>query len=96
MRVSFRRTAKADIDSAFAWYAAQDPGVGSRFLSELEHVVHRMAERAQQFPVVHRDVRRALMKHFPYGIYFRVVDSMILVLAVQHQRQSPRSWQVRR
>jgi len=47
------------------------------------------------YPVVHRDTRRALMRRFRFGIYFRVEQSRIMVVAVIHGSRQPYRWQGR-
>ena len=52
-----------------------------------------VSEQPLTYPVVHRDSRRALMTRFPFGIYFRVEQSQIVVVAVVHASRHPRRWQ---
>jgi plasmid stabilization system protein ParE len=47
------------------------------------------------YPVVHRDTRRALMRRFPFGIYFRVEQSQMMLVAVIHGSRHPYRWQGR-
>ena len=49
----------------------------------------------QQFPIVHRETHRALCRRFPYGLYYRIVDDQIVVVACMHARRDPRRWQSR-
>ena len=46
------------------------------------------------FPCVDAEVRRLVVRRFPYAVYFREVGDEVLVLAV-HGRQDPRRWQGR-
>jgi toxin ParE1/3/4 len=43
-------------------------------------------------PEVRPGVRRALLRRFPYGVFFAAGDVAITVLAVLHHRRSPRRW----
>ena len=95
MRLQIRRLAREDINSAFDWYYGQDADARARFAAEVAHVIERIGSKPQQFPVVHRDVQRALLRHFPYAVYFCVHASRIQVIAVPHQRQAPGLWKSR-
>lgn len=53
------------------------------------------AAKPEIFPVVHRQTRRALLRRFPYGLYYRIVDDQIVVVACMHGRRNPRRWQSR-
>lgn len=48
-----------------------------------------------QFPAIETEVRRALMRRFPYSIYFTVLPERIVVIAVLHVRRYPQEWQSR-
>lgn len=48
------------------------------------------------FPLVHRTVRRALLRRFPYAVFFvEQGDAEVVVLAVLHQASDPARWQTR-
>lgn len=96
MRVHIRRLARRDIDSAFDWYLERDQDAAAAFLLEVDYLLERMRQGYEQFPVAHRDLRRALLKQFPYAIYFKAEADLVAVVAVLHQRRSPRIWQSRR
>ncbi|WP_341731507.1 hypothetical protein [Microcoleus sp. EPA2] len=46
-------------------------------------------------PVVYRDVRRSVVRRFPYTVYYRIVSSRVIVTAIFHSRRDPKAWQVR-
>ena len=85
-----------DIQAAAVWYEDQRSGLGSRFLDELDLVFQRIKGNPQQFPRVEDDVHRALLRHFPYGVYFLLAESEdIKVLAVLHLHREPDMWKSR-
>lgn len=96
MRIQIRRLARHDIHSAFDWYQERDEDAATAFLLEVDRLLDGMRKSYEQFPVVYRDVRRALLKQFPYAIYFKVEGDLVTVVAVPHQRRAPRVWQRRR
>jgi toxin ParE1/3/4 len=93
--VLVRPAAAADIEEAFFWYEGQLPGLGDEFREELKAVLDRVSERPELYQVLHRDTRRALLKRFPYGLFYRVYPKAIVVVAVMHARRSPRRWRSR-
>lgn len=95
MRVVFSPKAEADLAAALDWYDMQAPGVGPRFLDEYEAALTRLADNPRQFPVIHRDTRRAGLRHFPYGLFFRIRDDEIEVFACLHASRDPLHWQRR-
>jgi plasmid stabilization system protein ParE len=93
--VRLRDEADQDLASAASWYEQQRAGLGHEFLDDALSAFRLVAERPLSYPLVHRDTRRALMSHFPFGIYFRVEQARIVVLAVIHGSRHPRRWQSR-
>ena len=49
----------------------------------------------ERFPVVHAQCRRALLRRFPYGIYFVPTAELISVVACMHALRDPRRWKER-
>jgi len=94
-RVRFRKEVAPELTAARAWYEDRHEGLGDDFLQTIRNLVTRASRVPLEFPVVHRDIRRALARRFPYAVYFRVVDDGILVVAVQRQSAHPRRWRSR-
>jgi plasmid stabilization system protein ParE len=93
--VRLREEADWDLTAAASWYEQQRKGLGHEFLDEALSAFQLVAKQPLSYPVVHRDTRRALMTRFPFGIYFRVEQSQIIVVAVLHGSRHPRRWQSR-
>jgi plasmid stabilization system protein ParE len=95
MQVIVRPAAAADIDEAFLWYEGQRSGFGHEFLAAAQTLIDAVAQHPLRYPVVRRTTRRALLRRFPYAIYFRVYGEVIVVVACMHGRRNPRRWQLR-
>lgn len=87
--VTVRRAAELDIAAAQVWYDGQRPGLGTEFHSEITQTFAILAETPLIYPVLYRDVRRALIHRFPYLLWYRVYGSNVTVLACTHARQDP-------
>ena len=70
-------------------------GLGGEFIASVSATLRAVVEAPLQFPVAHRDARRALLRRFPYNVYFRIRGQVVVVVAVQHGRRHPQRWQVR-
>ena len=91
-----RPAAEADLREAYGWYEAQQSGLGTQFLAEVDRGFEGICEQPKAFAEVHRGVRRALIRRFPYCIFFLPEADRIVVLAVLHASRDPRMWQSRR
>jgi plasmid stabilization system protein ParE len=94
--VIFTPRARTELIDAQDWYENEAPGLGRRFRAALDAVVERMIANPQQFPAVHKNIRRALLRRFPYALMFVIeVDDSLTVIACFHGSRDPVSWQRR-
>jgi plasmid stabilization system protein ParE len=82
--------AEADLGEAFRWYEARRAGLGQEFLEEVSRAFARVTEQPLRYVVVHRGAGRAPLRRFPYAVLYVARGERIFVLAVLHQRRSPR------
>ena len=80
---------------AFQWYEDEQAGLGLEFLDELRAVYTKIVDGPFQHPRLRSDIRRALLKRFPYAVFFSVENEVIVVLAVLHTARDPAEWQRR-
>ena len=90
-----RAEAEADLAEAFDWYDASRLGLGDEFLAEVDGVVERMIENPSRFATVYRHVRRALLRRFPYKVFYYVEADRVVVIGVVHAKRHPQVWQSR-
>lgn len=95
-RLVLRPQAEAELLDARDWYADQRPGLGGAFATEVDRALARIVQAPLAHPRVQGETRRALVRRFPYAIYFHAMPDEIVVLAVIHGRRHPRRWQSRR
>jgi plasmid stabilization system protein ParE len=91
----FHPDVQQEVEEAHDWYEQQRAGLGGDFLAELEKVYQALQLTPQRHQVIYQDVRRALVRRFPYAVYYRVHADRVEVIAVQHSRRDPSSWQSR-
>lgn len=87
--------AELDIADAATWYESRATGLGVRFLESVDASLHALSEHPQQYPIVHRDVRRTLLRGFPYALFYVLREDVIRVIACMHTRRQPQRWQSR-
>jgi plasmid stabilization system protein ParE len=93
--VRLREEADRDLADAASWYEQQRPGLGHEFLDDVQSALDRIGEEPLNFPIVHRNARRAVMNRFPFCIYFLAGETEIVVFAVIHGTRHPRRWKGR-
>lgn len=95
MQVRFRSEAVSDVEAARRWYDEQRPGLGADFVASFQEVVELTAELPEACPEIAVGLRRALLRRFPYAVYYRVSEDVVEVIACLHNRRSQSRWRNR-
>jgi hypothetical protein len=91
--VRFLASAEAELAEAVVYYAGEAPGLGDRFLAEVEAAVNLVqAHPLAWMPLSHR-TRRCRIQHFPFGLFYQVRADEILILSVMDLRRDPKRWE---
>jgi plasmid stabilization system protein ParE len=93
--VRLRPEADRDVAVAASWYEQQRPGLGQEFLDEFVAMSDRLSESPLVYPTVHRKTCRALLNRFPFGVFFRMAGTDVVIVAVMHGSRSPHRWRGR-
>ena len=88
--------AAAEIETAYRWYEKEREGLGAEFLEAVEKMVKAIAENPERFPAIRKDIRRAVLRRFPYSIFYRIVSEHVVVIACFHGKRNPRVWLLRK
>lgn len=88
--------ADLDIEAGFRWYENERPGLGREFLDQLRLTYDRIGANPLVYQDLRAGIRRALVRRFPYAVYFSVEVDVVVVLAVLHAGRDPAEWQRRR
>lgn len=94
--VFFTPRARDELIDAQDWYENEVPGLGWRFRAAVEAVIELVSTNPRQFSVVHKSIRRALLRRFPYALMFVIeADESLTVLACFHGSRDPAHWRKR-
>ena len=95
-QVSFHPEAVLLAQAAFVWYSRRSETAASRFFSELDVALAKIAAEPERWPSYLIGTRRYLLRRFPYIVVYRETSSrMIQVLANAHGRRRPGYWKSR-
>ncbi len=84
--------AEGELMAAFNRYENIEQGLGYSLFSSVDASVAKLSRMPYLGTIVTDDVRRVLIKRFPYGIYYRNSDVDILVIGFRHFRQPKKSF----
>lgn len=84
-----RPLAEQDLIDAQKWYEEQRPGLGNDFRIATGSLISRILERPHLYPEVYRNVRRAVMRRFPYLLYYILTNDEVVVIGCLHSKRNP-------
>ncbi len=87
--------ADGELKEALARYESIRPELAQRFAEAVVDTVEKIVAAPLHFAVVEKGRRRAGVRRFPYGLFFLMQDTRIVVIACFHGRRNPRHWQLR-
>jgi len=91
----FRSAAEIELKEAFLWYEEREPGLGTEFMRSVDGCVQLILRHPEIYPVVHKNVRQAVLRRFPYSIFYLVTDQAIIVISIFHASRNPLIWKRR-
>ncbi|MFL6194826.1 MAG: type II toxin-antitoxin system RelE/ParE family toxin [Thermoanaerobaculia bacterium] len=95
--VRFNRLAERELQEAIVFYDEESPGLGDRFLDEVETGTAFILSHPEASPRILGTIRRLVLPSFPYSLLYRPLPSGgIRILAVAHQKRQPDYWIGRR
>jgi plasmid stabilization system protein ParE len=95
-RLVLRPEAQDEIIEAAEWYNARGRGLAAEFLRALDACIASVLPDPFQYPVVHGEKRRVLLRRFPYALIYTAAVDEVVILACMHGRRDPKRWQSRR
>jgi plasmid stabilization system protein ParE len=81
--------ADGDVQAAFDRYEDYQEGRGELFMRHLDAALTLLRRNPAMAPPYAGSYRRMLVRDFPYGIFYTVQPSRLVVVAVMDLRQDP-------
>jgi plasmid stabilization system protein ParE len=87
--------AQQDADEAYCWYEFRRPGLGEEFLYCVDACIQVICRMPELHAKVHEEYRRALVRRFPYAIFYEYFSGKVTVYSIFHASQNPQKWRTR-
>lgn len=89
--VIYKPAAQAEIEEVYAEYETLRDGLGTVFLDELSRIEAHLRMNPALYQKIEDDLRRAVFRRFPYGLFYIVEGDQVIVLGCLHLSRDPRS-----
>ena len=87
--VVYRQAARREIVNVARSYERQRQGLGGLFLDEIGRIEAHISDGPRLYQLVVGGVRRAVLRRFPYGLFYLEEEQRIVVLACLDLRRDP-------
>ncbi len=91
-QIIVRPEAAREIQDAFDWYEEKSEGLGLEFLRAADACLASVKRSPLASPIVHEQIRRALLRKFPYALFYLAQADSLIVLACFHVKRHPVDW----
>ncbi len=91
----FLPEAEEEMNEAARFYEGRSEGLGEDFLAEVEHTVESMLAFPKGAPVVSKNLRRRILRRFPFGLLYAIEAEKLVIVAVAHLKRRPGYWKDR-
>jgi len=96
MRYYFHPEALQEYSEAIQYYSDISPSLTNAFIAQIENGIANILQFPQAWQLIEQDVRRCLIKRFPFGIYYTIEDNdSIIIQAIMHLCRKPDYWKDR-
>lgn len=95
MRYRLDPAARDEYREAALYYLDVSPRIAAAFIDQIETGIALIRKNPVTWRVVGGDMRRYLVRQFPFGIYYTVEQDEIVVWAIMHLHRRPGYWQER-
>ena len=84
--------AQQDVDEAYYWYEDRRLGLGEEFLGCTEACIQAICRMPELHNRIHEEYRRALVRRFPYAVFYEYTGGVVTVYSIFHTSQDPKKW----
>lgn len=95
VELNFAAEVEWDVLEAYAWYESRRPGLGEEFLTCVDACIQAICRHPEMYMKVYEDYRRAMIRRFPYAVFYEYSESVVTIYCVFHTSRDPEKWRQR-
>ncbi len=87
--------AEFDFECSYNYYNAINQKVADDFLKQIDKSFTSIKKNPLGYSVVYKEVRKSVLKKFPFIVYYKIDLVIIRVIAIFHASRNPEIWKER-
>lgn len=94
-KIELSDEAEKDFDKSYQYYANENEKVADNFFQQVDKSLNKISESPDTFQKAYKNVRKYVMKKFPFIIYYQTTQLVVRVIAIFHTSRNPEIWKER-
>ena len=95
MKLRFHPEAATELKEAVFYYENCQIGLGRQLNHEIKVAAQLITAHSLAWTILATNIRRILIRRFPYALLYTIKQNEIYILAVMHLNREPNYWQQR-
>ncbi len=91
-KVKFTEEASNEFRESVEWYESRAKDLGLGFTGEIDCTVERIKLNPDLYQVVTENIRRIQVNRFPYSLFYKTEDDILVILRIFHNKRKPIKW----
>ena len=84
-----------EIEHSVKHYRKHQIGLENIFFDEIENALNKIRENPERFPKIEENIRKYIIRRYPFNIIYTIKSDKIIIIAVAHQKRKPYYWKHR-
>jgi len=90
--IIFLPPAEEEMLEAASYYESKAENLGRRYIFEIERSKNIIINNPELYPILKYNIRRCIVRRFPYGILYKIDPKEIVIVAIMHLNRKPDYW----
>ena len=90
--VSVHPLAREEVNEAATYYSLRSPVLAASLVEAFDRAVADLADFPEIGAPVRGDLRRKVLRRFPYSVLYRVLANEVRILVFMHHHRRPSYW----
>jgi plasmid stabilization system protein ParE len=95
LKIRYHAKAREELARSGRYYSSHSLELGNRYFKTFDQAISDIRLFPERFPKVEGNVRRCLLRKFPFDICYRIEKDTIRILAVAQTSRHPHYWKRR-
>ena len=92
MKVIFHPEASDEMFESARFFEEKSAGLGSDLISAIQEATRRILMFPESGPIEKWNIRKCLVRGFPFTLLYEANEERIFIVAVMHQHRRPGYW----